>query len=212
MSHHFLPVIVRDPRFRAGRTAVQRGEAEQAIAVFATLLEEARRTFAEHKNDCLVETSPAYYEYGNALFRSWQQQQQQQEEEETTTPAASSREAAAAAAERRAVTNKKPAAAVQSETAAEKKNEEQQSAKDNMMEPKNDAKPPPVPSLMKLLSPRRMPKTMTIMMRVTTTCNWPWSTWKLRGLFLTNTAKILHHTTTATRTTRLGPRSRPHVF
>ena len=65
--HHFLPVIVRDPRFRAGRTAVQRGEAEQAIAVFATLLEEARRTFAEHKNDCLAETSPEYYEYSNAL-------------------------------------------------------------------------------------------------------------------------------------------------
>ena len=131
---------------------MQRGEAEQAIAVFATLLEEARRTFADgtqHKNDCLVETSPAGYEYGNALFRSWQQQQQQQqqEEEEMTTLAASSREAAAAAAERRAVTNKKPAAAVQSETAAEKKNEEQQSAKDNMMEPKNDAKPPPVASL-----------------------------------------------------------------
>ena len=31
MNHHFLPVIVRDPRFRAGRTAVQRGEAAQAV-------------------------------------------------------------------------------------------------------------------------------------------------------------------------------------
>ena len=126
MKHHHLPVIVRDPCFRARRTAVQRGEAEQAIAVFATLLEEARQTFADgtqHKNDCLVETSPAGYEYGNALFRSWQQQQQQQqqEEEEMTTLAASSREATAAAAERRAVTNKKPAAAVQSETAAERR-------------------------------------------------------------------------------------------
>ena len=71
MNHHFLPVLVRDPRFRAGRTTVQRGEATQAIAVFATLLEEARRMFADgvvtHKNDCLVETSLAYYEYGNAL-------------------------------------------------------------------------------------------------------------------------------------------------
>ena len=71
MNYHFLPVIVRDPRFRAGRTAVQCGKAAQAIAVFATLLEEAQRTFADgvvtHKNDCLVETSPAYYEYGNAL-------------------------------------------------------------------------------------------------------------------------------------------------
>ena len=47
------------------------GEAAQAIAVFAMLQEEARWTFADgvvtHKNDCLVETSPAYYEYGNAL-------------------------------------------------------------------------------------------------------------------------------------------------
>jgi len=60
------PVVSRDARFRAGRTLVQRGKCEQAISVFAILLEESRRTYGDDH----FETVPAYYEYGNALFRA----------------------------------------------------------------------------------------------------------------------------------------------
>ena len=104
-----LPVVARDPRFRAGRTCMQQGKAEQAVSIFATLLQEARQKFGDDH----VETIPAYYEYGNALFRSLQQQeqvspesttdiQQEAEAEAVGDRKPSAREAAAAAAERRA--------------------------------------------------------------------------------------------------------------
>lgn len=109
-----LPAVVRDARFVAGRATV--GQAN-SIAVFATLLREAKASYGDDS----LETAPAYYEYGNALFRfaQRQQQQQQQEDEEqrkqevTLEETVSSlsppskagyvREAAAAAAERRAM-------------------------------------------------------------------------------------------------------------
>ena len=95
------PAISKDPRFRAGRTLLQLGQCEQATSIFASLLEEARTKFGQDS----IETAPAYYEYGNALFRTHQQQMQLQEEENETLAVKeeklNSREAAAAAAERR---------------------------------------------------------------------------------------------------------------
>jgi tetratricopeptide (TPR) repeat protein len=96
-----IPVVSRDPRFRAGRTLLQRGQCERATSIFATLLEESRTKFGQEN----IETAPAYYEYGNALFRTHQQQMQLQEEEqeaqEIKEEKLNTREAAAAAAERR---------------------------------------------------------------------------------------------------------------
>jgi len=89
-----VPAVVRDPRFRAGRTLVQKGQAEQAVDVFATLLEESRRTFGEDN----IETAPAYYEYGNAIFRGLPVEGNGAMGEITENQ----REAAAATAEKRA--------------------------------------------------------------------------------------------------------------
>lgn len=91
-----LPVLVRDARFRAGRALMESGQAASAVDVFATLLQEARRTYGDDHLD----TAPAYYEYGNALFRAAQQQQQQQAKDED--PVLDARAVAAAAAEKRA--------------------------------------------------------------------------------------------------------------
>jgi len=71
------PAVVRDARFRAGRTLIATGRSSQAVATFATLLQEARLKYG----DSHLETAPAYYEYGNALFRSWQRQQEESEKE-----------------------------------------------------------------------------------------------------------------------------------
>jgi hypothetical protein len=103
------PVVVRDPRFRAGRKLVETGQANHAIDIFATLLAEARRTYG----DASIETAPAYYEYGNALFRGVQQQENEAEDEdeveeingekvEEEQKGIDPRQAAALAAERRA--------------------------------------------------------------------------------------------------------------
>lgn len=74
------PVVVRDARFGAGRSLVAGDihEKERAIDIFAALLESARSSFGgDH-----VECAPAYYEYGNALFRHYLQQQHQREQAE----------------------------------------------------------------------------------------------------------------------------------
>jgi tetratricopeptide (TPR) repeat protein len=106
-----LPVIVRDPRFVAGRATVGQ---RTAVDVFATLLQDAVRTYGESATQG-IETTPAYYEYGNALLR-YALRQQAEAAAATETPtnetgaAAASleqsavdlRAAAAAAAERRA--------------------------------------------------------------------------------------------------------------
>lgn len=65
-----LPVVVRDPRFLAGRATV--GE-PASIDVFGTLLQEAVSKYGEAH----VEAAPAYYEYGNALFRHAQRRESQ---------------------------------------------------------------------------------------------------------------------------------------
>ncbi|KAG7363665.1 hypothetical protein IV203_027026 [Nitzschia inconspicua] len=89
------PVVTSDPRFRAGRTLVERGMADQgAVDMFATLLEETTQTYGESS----IESAPAYYEYGNALLRAAaiaqqqedeQQQQQQQPEDGEKKPSVS---------------------------------------------------------------------------------------------------------------------------
>ena len=60
-----LPVVVRDPRYKAGRALIPK---EESVDVFAILLEEARSKYGETH----IEAAPAYYEYGNALFRAAQ--------------------------------------------------------------------------------------------------------------------------------------------
>jgi tetratricopeptide (TPR) repeat protein len=98
---HDVPPIVKDARFRASRTLVTRGEADQAIETFALLLGECRRAYASEESDDAapskkqklndqvaaknrddeqvrdderdvddIRSAPAYYEYGNALFRA----------------------------------------------------------------------------------------------------------------------------------------------
>ena len=99
------PVVTRDPRFLAGRKLVERGLADEAIAVYATLLEETRQQYG----DTSIETAPAYYEYGNSLLRAVAKNQRQQEEQDhqqqqhddTETTKEEQRSAAAAAAENR---------------------------------------------------------------------------------------------------------------
>jgi hypothetical protein len=97
-----LPRVARDPRFRAGRKLVQSGQAEQAVALFASLLEECRTTYGEAH----IEAAPAYYEYGNAIFRAFPPPGEEVEEsdrgESSVSKSPHVRDAAAAAAERRA--------------------------------------------------------------------------------------------------------------
>ena len=56
-----LPVIVRDPCYKAGHALIPK---EELINVYATLLEEACSKYRESH----IESAPAYYEYGNVLF------------------------------------------------------------------------------------------------------------------------------------------------
>ena len=89
------PVVVRDPRFQAGRSLVQKGLAQEgAVEIFATLLEETRTKYG----DSSIETAPAYYEYGNALLRAAAASKPSAMEEKEEPD---SREVAAAAAEQR---------------------------------------------------------------------------------------------------------------
>jgi transcription termination factor NusB len=75
-----LPTVAQDPRFRAGRALVQKGQAAAAVNVFASLLEKARTTFGEAH----VETAPAYYEYGNALLRGAPEEEEEGDDEAST--------------------------------------------------------------------------------------------------------------------------------
>jgi hypothetical protein len=136
------PIIVRDPRYVAGRATIGQ---QAAVDIFQTLLQKVIERYGDNSNstsrvgrsifddvesesDCetehihsLIETAPAYYEYGNALLRlalrQRQQQQQHDEEEEeggtsalTSTlpdskPTAIQRNMMAAAAEQRRQSN-----------------------------------------------------------------------------------------------------------
>lgn len=91
------PVVTRDPRFLAGRKLVERGLADEAVDVYATLLEETRLQYG----DASIETAPAYYEYGNTLLRAVTKQQMADETINDVEKAADQRTAAAAAAEKR---------------------------------------------------------------------------------------------------------------
>lgn len=93
------PVVTRDPRFVAGRKLVERGLADEAVDIYATLVEESRTRYG----DVSIETAPAYYEYGNTLLRSVTKQQMASTEGEVddTEIKSEQRATAAAAAERR---------------------------------------------------------------------------------------------------------------
>lgn len=95
------PRVIQDPRFHAGRLLVQSGQAEEAVTVFAALLQECRHSFGTS-----IETAPAHYEYGNALFRAYQhsldKEEVEKKEEEKSKDKDTARNAAAEAAERRA--------------------------------------------------------------------------------------------------------------
>lgn len=95
------PIIVKDPRFRAGSKLITTGRAEGAIDMFATLLEEARNKYGESS----IETAPVYYEYGNALFRATQV-----EDAEDVTGDTRSVEATALDEQKETQEGKKPAA------------------------------------------------------------------------------------------------------
>ena len=99
------PVLMRDPRFVAGRQTMGQST---SVDIFALLLEEIRSRYGPDH----FETAPAYYEYGNALFRAAQRQDEAESPGVSTdtklasasvfTPVGGHREAAAMAAERRA--------------------------------------------------------------------------------------------------------------
>lgn len=103
------PLVMRDPRFVAGRETMGQST---SIDIFAILLEEALSKYGPDN----FETAPAYYEYGNALFRVAQRQKDDtiqcsgKDLEPTSSPpigsAVSRREEAALAAERRASSGK----------------------------------------------------------------------------------------------------------
>lgn len=90
------PVVTRDPRFLAGRKLVERGLADEAVDIYATLVEETRAKYG----DVSIETAPAYYEYGNTLLRAVTKHQMAAEGEPAESKA-EQRTAAAAAAEQR---------------------------------------------------------------------------------------------------------------
>eukprot|EP00536_Pseudo-nitzschia_multiseries_P009336 jgi/Psemu1/297217/fgenesh1_pm.258_\ len=134
------PVVTRDPRFSAGRKLVERGLADEAIAVYATLLEETTQQYGGDS----IEAAPAYYEYGNSLLRARakreaaaaaaaaEEEQQQDAAAETETAREEQRASAAAAAERRqqaargndeTTADQKPAADPQSANTNENENE-----------------------------------------------------------------------------------------
>lgn len=70
-----VPKACNDPRFRGGRKLMERGKPEQAVAMFATVLEEAIHKFGEDH----IDTAPAYYEYGHALFRAAEGESQKED-------------------------------------------------------------------------------------------------------------------------------------
>jgi hypothetical protein len=95
------PVVTKDPRFLAGRKLCERGLADEAIEMYATLLEETTQKYGENS----IETAPAYYEYGNSLLRATNKKiAMSNEEEEIETKKvvdSDTRSVAATAAERR---------------------------------------------------------------------------------------------------------------
>eukprot|EP00980_Cylindrotheca_fusiformis_P018961 scaffold6350_cov117-Cylindrotheca_fusiformis.AAC.6 len=95
-SNTAAPAVTSDPRFKAGRSLVQKGLASHgAVEIFESLAEEVGSKHGESS----IEAAPAYYEYGNALLRAMNRRKMEEEQgqQETTSP----QEVAAAAAEHR---------------------------------------------------------------------------------------------------------------
>jgi hypothetical protein len=70
------PSVTKDPRFRAGRALVESGKVDDGgIEMFATLLE---GTQSKH-GDSSIEAAVCFYEYGNALFRSFSRRREAQD-------------------------------------------------------------------------------------------------------------------------------------
>lgn len=93
-----LPRLVQDTRFRAGRQLMQASQTEQAVTLFAILLEDAIAKYG----DSHMETAPLYYEYGNALLRTADRKNNDEEgKSDETENNDNPREAAARAAEAR---------------------------------------------------------------------------------------------------------------
>ena len=94
-----IPIVTRDPRFLAGRELVERGLADEAVEIYATLLEETRLQYGHAS----IETAPAYYEYGNTILRAVAKQQITATEENTddVETKCEERDVAATAAENR---------------------------------------------------------------------------------------------------------------
>ena len=117
-----VPVVVQDARFRAGRALVTTGHSSEATSTFVALLEGCRASYPDDDIECAA----AYYEYGNAVFRSLGElaadDDAQKEEAEDTERTSSSgaetkqqeqdqnwkRKAAADAAEKRYGSPRKP--------------------------------------------------------------------------------------------------------
>lgn len=98
------PAVTRDPRFKAGRSLVQKGLASHgAVEIFESLAEEAGIKYGESS----IEAAPAYYEYGNALLRAMNRRkmEEDQEQQDATSP----QKAAGAAAEQRILSSTAPA-------------------------------------------------------------------------------------------------------
>jgi tetratricopeptide (TPR) repeat protein len=111
------PVVMKDPRFQAGRALIPK---PQAVDLFALLLEEARAKFGDNHMECSI----LYYEYGNALLRTAIARLENQEEEKTALEQQTARDARAAAAERRLLEQRqtKPLPSTVSKTSIETEN------------------------------------------------------------------------------------------
>lgn len=103
------PAILQDPRFVAGRSLIQQGLAgDGAIDIFSTLVEECIAKYGESS----IETSPAFFEYGNALLRAFNSSSAAEDEDQATDHAADSNQ------ETDATENNKPAHPQQATKAA----------------------------------------------------------------------------------------------
>ena len=95
------PIVTRDPRFLAGRKLIEKGLADEAVDIYATLLEDTMQRYGEAS----IETAPAYYEYGNTLLRAVTKQEmaaaEQAEAANNEETKAEQRTAVAEAAEKR---------------------------------------------------------------------------------------------------------------
>ena len=118
------PKICNYPLFLAGRKLIERGLADEAVDIYATLLEETRLQYG----DISVEAAPAYYEYGNTLLRAVTKRQMAAVASEEAETKAEQRTTAAAAAEKR----------LQNSSDSVSNDTKEDSKEDDRGKPKND--------------------------------------------------------------------------